>query len=447
MLQAPTFENGYIFVCTDHTESECFSSGKFEAPESEWDHVTKIREGTAIFLFKNVHDHPILYGVFLADGTPQKVVKSVALGGRFSVQIRVKQYYKFSPLPWTTFMKLFDGKTKAKNIGLQITREQTLNLITKFIIITRLFLGRRLKFKLEAIEIDNDWAKRMLMFLDYCDNWLTRKMKMVKPGFQFTPALMQQPGNLNDFIFAIRAVKNEKSTGKVKNKRSIIKFLHQGYGDFLKIVSNVNARNSIVRNSRKYSDPMIEVLSILSQVTSRQGPCNILDSSQIDARKRWSRFEQNPLYVLRKSSQAQTFVKGEGKHTRTKFVYPQHPFEMLSHPHCMYDYQPEGQQPFSKNIYENSKLIESSIIPFHSSCRDIFQRNRRDKINQHLRRSCVKGAVKRPFTRRSQFISDSRYSSQYLEGCSCLEDATAKHVNIVYKLTKYKNALEKLPSF
>jgi len=149
------FSNGYIFVCNDVTEQECFSKCLFGAPRSGWGQVSKICDTTAIFLLKRCkRTAPIMYGVFLPWGRPGLNIDPSAWGGKFPSQVRVKQYYKFSTSPMITFKKVLHGQKKYSRTGLWITLPDTLDLITKFIINTLFHLSRQVS------NILGDLAKR-----------------------------------------------------------------------------------------------------------------------------------------------------------------------------------------------------------------------------------------------------------------------------------------------
>jgi len=156
------FRSGHVFVCTNHTEEECFSRSLFGAPMSMWTEVSKIRNNHAIFLFKRTSNHPVMYGVFLPDGAPGLNLEPLAWGGKLPAQVRVKQYFKFSPIPLHTFKKIFEGKEKGTKIGLRTTAEHTLDLITKFILHTRIVLGHHVLSKLAGDvgkSINSEWVK------------------------------------------------------------------------------------------------------------------------------------------------------------------------------------------------------------------------------------------------------------------------------------------------
>ena len=134
------FSSGHIFVCTKKTEKECFSRALFGGPMSMWKEISKINNETAIFLFKKTKRNPILYGVFLADSMPGCDIERDAWEGKYPAQVRVRQYYEFCNLPLRTFQSIFEENKMGKT-AIPITAEQTVNLIIKFIMNTRMYLG------------------------------------------------------------------------------------------------------------------------------------------------------------------------------------------------------------------------------------------------------------------------------------------------------------------
>jgi len=235
--------------------------------------VSKIHRRTGIFLLKKTTNHPIMYGVFLADCPPGRDIMPHLLGGKCPAQVRVKQCYKFCPLPWSTFKGLFEGK-KAKGVkrGLRITAEQTLDLITKFIIATRLVLSHRVISNLsgdigkQIKQIDPDWVRDRLKLLRNSLEW---QKKMVTGGalpFRFVPAFMAQCGTLDDFIWAVRCL----DSGKEERNRT--RFFHEDWKKFLFIIQELAILNRYVADVKGFSNQMEDLMSILSQTSSPVGP-------------------------------------------------------------------------------------------------------------------------------------------------------------------------------
>lgn len=259
------FRSGHVFVCTSRTEHECFGRSLFGAPMSKWKEIREIRGDTAIFLFKRTATHPIMYGVFLADSQPGQNLEPLAWGGKCPAQVRVKQYYKFCPLPWTAFKKLVRGNSRVGKTGFQLTREQTLDLITKFIVTTRLDLGHRIMSRLSGgigKHISSKWLTEKHQFLHTSSSWQKDLMGKDQPGFRFVPECMPQKGTINDFILAIRRT----SSGKCMQEGS--KIFSEDWKQFMMIFAELIELNSYCSSG----DLMEDLFSLLSQESSTVWP-------------------------------------------------------------------------------------------------------------------------------------------------------------------------------
>jgi len=234
--------------------------------------VFKIHRNTGIFLLKKTANRPIMYGVFLADGPPGRDLEPRVLGGKCPAQVRVRQCYKFCPLPWSTFKNLFEGNNaKGVKRGLRITAEQTLDLITKFIIETRLVLSHRVISNLsgdigkQIKQIDEDWVREKIQHLRYSLDW----QKMVITGgalpFRFVPAIMAQGGTIDDFIWAVRSIDAGKEE---RNKTS---FFHEDWKNFLHIIQELVMLNGYVEDTKGFANQIADVMTILAQVSSPVG--------------------------------------------------------------------------------------------------------------------------------------------------------------------------------
>ena len=94
------FIDGYIFVCTEATEKECFEMNLFGGPAKMEEKISKISDESAIFLLRKAGSgESIMYGVFMSDGIPKCNIKPNAWEGKYPAQVRVKQYFKFCNLP------------------------------------------------------------------------------------------------------------------------------------------------------------------------------------------------------------------------------------------------------------------------------------------------------------------------------------------------------------
>jgi len=246
------FTDGYIFICNDLTEKECFSNSLFGAPRSCWRQVSKICATTAIFLLKKCKNlSPIMYGVFIPQGRPKLNIDQSAWKGKFPSQVRVKQLYKFSTSPMITFKTLFDGNKKSCTTGLRITLRETLYLMTKFIINTRFHVSHLVKRILGELGVDSQSGMvdeklhiRFSMF------WLKKLACNDQLQCLFLPKFMLPGGTLNDFINAIRI------TGGGEEEREIILYLREDWQHFLKLVTKLGKTLAV---------QMPEITSILSQ--------------------------------------------------------------------------------------------------------------------------------------------------------------------------------------
>jgi len=93
---------------------------------------------------------PIMHGVFLPDALPRRNIVPLAWGGKYPAQVRVKQFYKFNSIPWILFKDIFYDC--GSRTCLQLTTQQTLDLVTKFIVNTRVKLSHRVIEKLSEFE-------------------------------------------------------------------------------------------------------------------------------------------------------------------------------------------------------------------------------------------------------------------------------------------------------
>lgn len=240
---------------------------------SMFNEVSKIHRRTGIFLLKITSTHPIMYGVFLADSPPGRDIMPNLLGGKCPAQVRVKQCFKFCPLPWSTFKGLFEGNNaKGVKRGLRITAEQTLDLITKFIIATRLVLSHRVISNLsgdigkQIKQIDPNWVRDRLKLLRDSLEW---QKKVVTGGalpFRFVPAFMAQCGTLDDFVWAVRCL----DSGKEERNRT--RFFHEDWKKFLFIIQELAILNCYVADVKGFANQMEDLMSILSQTSSPVGP-------------------------------------------------------------------------------------------------------------------------------------------------------------------------------
>jgi len=151
----------------------------------------------------------------------------------------------------STFKRLLNGNKKSSRIGLQITLKQTLYLITKFIINTRLNFSQRLKWKLGDLENGSPWKKvdeKLQVHLSMC--WLKKLACKDQLECQFRPEFMNQGGTLNDFINAIAVTRGGEKT------ESIILHIRGDWQSFLNLVTKLGKTVGV---------DMREINSLLSQ--------------------------------------------------------------------------------------------------------------------------------------------------------------------------------------
>jgi len=273
------FSNGYIFICNDVTEQECFSNCLFGAPRNGWEQVSKISDTTAIFLLKRCKKTaPIMYGVFLPNGRPELNIDPWAWGGKFPSQIRVKQYYKFCSAPMITFKKVLHGKKKFSRTGLPITLPDTLDLITKLIINTRFHLARLVSNILGDLA-KRSWSKMLdeQLLIRFSMSWLKTLACKNRLEFRFFPEFMPQGGTINDFIHAIR------STEGGQDSREIILRLREDWQKFLELASKIS--RIVAVNMAKINSILLQrSLSIWPYI-----PGVPLENEQLYSVKEWVR--------------------------------------------------------------------------------------------------------------------------------------------------------------
>jgi len=199
------FDRAYILVCTYETEQECFGLNLFGVPKSmPWD-ISKITRRTGIFL-KKTGKSPTIYCVYLAVSPPEEHLSLLAWGGKFPVQIIVKQYYKFSHIPKCASKNIVWRNQNGGIMVLRITAEQTLDLMTAFIICTSLDLNHLVNSLLGEMGkyIPRQRMEQKLILLDYSFKSLKGMISHNARKSQFVPEFMVKFGVIHDFITAAR---------------------------------------------------------------------------------------------------------------------------------------------------------------------------------------------------------------------------------------------------
>jgi hypothetical protein len=102
------FEDGYIFLCSAKTESECLQKKIFGTILSGWADVRKINQRTAIFLYA-LGRNPVVHGIFVARSPPflsyriceeELPVQSDSENQQtMRFQVRTTLFHKFGSLP------------------------------------------------------------------------------------------------------------------------------------------------------------------------------------------------------------------------------------------------------------------------------------------------------------------------------------------------------------
>jgi len=206
-----------------------------------------------------------MYGVFIPHGRPELNINQSAWKGKFPSQVRVRHYYKFSSSPMITFKTLFNGNKKSSRIGLQISLNETLYLITKFIINTRFHLSHMVKGILGDLGNESPSErvdKKLQVNFSMC--WLKKLACKDQLECRFRPEFMHQGGTINDFINAIGI------TGGGEDAEDIILYLRQDWQIFLKLVSNLRKTVGV---------HMAKINSLLSQRSLPIWPLKLCDTN------------------------------------------------------------------------------------------------------------------------------------------------------------------------
>lgn len=97
---------GFIFVCSNKTESECFEKKLLGTPLNNLARATKVKANDLGFLL-NIQSN-VLYGTFVAVTDCTKDIDPTAWGGDFPYQVRIQ---------WETVRKVGNAKARLKEIG------------------------------------------------------------------------------------------------------------------------------------------------------------------------------------------------------------------------------------------------------------------------------------------------------------------------------------------
>jgi len=156
------FEDGFIFLCTAKTESECLKKKIFGTILSGWADVRKINQRTAIFLYA-LGRNPVVHGIFVARSPPflsyriceeelpvQLLQSECENQQTMQYQVRTSLFHKFGSLPsrllnfpeiglvfHTLRHKSSSQIWKDELAGKYLTKQQTRGIIRAFLKHTR----------------------------------------------------------------------------------------------------------------------------------------------------------------------------------------------------------------------------------------------------------------------------------------------------------------------
>lgn len=135
---------GMIFMCNSKTKKDCYDYKVMGLPASKRDVVSKISEGTVLFLFD--FDLRVLYGIYKAAGPGGYNIEPSAFNSGFPSQVRFTLLEDCLPLPEEKFKVAIKENYYAKNkFNCELSSEQVKNLCKLFL------AGRKNKGKGKAL--------------------------------------------------------------------------------------------------------------------------------------------------------------------------------------------------------------------------------------------------------------------------------------------------------
>ena len=156
---------GYIFLCSDNTEQECFERSLFGGGEKYANRVKGLEKGKKLFLYN--YNSKKLHGVFEAVTPVRENINERAWKGEYPWQVRIKTVKKYRPLSREDLGRdvlKFDamGRPSAR-ISIETVQ-----------VLERLFKGRkRLKtYDDSAQYVTNDGHRVRSKAEQKIDNWL-----------------------------------------------------------------------------------------------------------------------------------------------------------------------------------------------------------------------------------------------------------------------------------
>jgi len=138
-----------------------------------------------------------------------------------------------------------------------------LELITKFIIGTRLVLNHRVKANLLGDlgkQIKDSWVQHKIALLDCSSNWLQDMITGKELQLRFITSLMRTCGTIHDFISAVQSMDNKES--QLANAR----LFSEDWDSFFGIVKKLLLVRSQVKDT--ISAQMNGLLSILQEISA-----------------------------------------------------------------------------------------------------------------------------------------------------------------------------------
>ncbi|KAL9267696.1 DCD domain-containing protein [Drosera capensis] len=122
---------GMIFMCNSKTKKDCYDYKVMGLPASKRDVVSKISEGTVLFLFD--FDLRVLYGIYKAAGPGGYNIEPSAFNSGFPAQVRFILLEDCLPLSEAKFKVAIKDNYYAKNkFNCELSSEQVKNLCKLF---------------------------------------------------------------------------------------------------------------------------------------------------------------------------------------------------------------------------------------------------------------------------------------------------------------------------
>ena len=98
--------DGFVFICTNETEAECFERKLFGTSQKYAEPALKVRKGQRGFLLNIQSD--VLFGSFTAASDCVRDIDTMAWRGAFPYQVRVE---------WAGIKKVGNARTALRKAG------------------------------------------------------------------------------------------------------------------------------------------------------------------------------------------------------------------------------------------------------------------------------------------------------------------------------------------